>query len=95
MVDLGSPDRLWETHEAATIPACAWGRVRCENNSVGEIERVGYEFTIDGRTIQLVLGFAFCLVFLLFTGVAKPFAHDDDDFFAGGGCAAARLARLT
>ena len=54
VVDLGHPNRLWETHEAATIPACAWGRVRCENNSVGEIERVGYKFTIDYRTIWLV-----------------------------------------
>ena len=34
-----------------------------------------------GQTIQLVLGFAFCLVFLLFTNVVAPFTHDDDDFF--------------
>ena len=35
-----------------------------------------------GQTIQLVLGFAFCLVCLLFTNVASPFTHDDDDFFS-------------
>ena len=35
-----------------------------------------------GQTIQLVLGFAFCLACLLFTNVVAPFIHDDDDFFS-------------
>ena len=35
-----------------------------------------------GETIQLVLGFAFCLACLLFTNVMSPFKFDDDDFFS-------------
>ena len=35
-----------------------------------------------GETIQLVLGFAFCLACLLFTNVLSPFTYDDDDFFS-------------
>ena len=33
---------------------CGLERLVCFNNSVGEVERVGYEFAVDDRTIQLV-----------------------------------------
>ena len=44
---------------------------------------VGFVVLIQrGQTIQLVVGFSFCLVYFLFTNIFAPFTHDDDDFFA-------------
>ena len=44
---------------------------------------VGFAALIHpGRTIQLIIGFAFCLVYLLFCAVCQPYVHDEDDFFS-------------
>ena len=43
---------------------------------------VGFVALIEpGKTVQLIFGFAFCLVYLLFASVIVPFVADDDDFF--------------
>ena len=43
---------------------------------------VGFVALIEpGKTVQLIFGFAFCLVYLLFSSVIVPFVADDDDFF--------------
>ena len=61
-------------------PRCYWWEIA----EIGKkLFMVGFVVLIQrGQTIQLVVGFSFCLVYLLFTNIFAPYTHDDDDFFA-------------
>ena len=73
-----SPRRLNFLHRDVE-PRCYWWEL-CEIGR--KVFLVGFVALIDpGTTVQLVSGFMFCLVYLLFTGVLDPFVGDDDDFF--------------
>ena len=66
------------THRIAHAFACRWEIAEI----VKKLFLVGFVVLIQpGTTLQLVIGFTFCLVYLLFTSILNPFVGDDDDFF--------------
>ena len=60
---------------------------RCYLWEIAEIAKklflVGFASLISpGETRQLIYGFGFCLVYLLFTSVYDPYVHEEDDLFS-------------